>query len=214
MNAEILKLIWMAPAAYLLGSLPFAIWTGKVFFGIDIREHGSGNAGATNVMRVLGPRAGVPVLILDMMKGWAAVALSYFQSSFTGGEEGWMLLRIILGVLAVIGHIYPLFAGFRGGKGVATIAGVGLALHPPATLLALLVFILVLLLFKYVSLGSVAAGIAFPLFVLLYPGSPYLSMKIFSIIAALLLLYTHRSNLSRLWKGEEKKATFLFKKKD
>lgn len=211
MPEYILMLVWMLPAAYLLGSLTFSIWAGKLFFGLDIREHGSGNAGATNVMRVLGLRTGIPVLILDMLKGWLAVSLSGFQDVLPEGDEYWMLLRIGLGILAVTGHIYPVFAGFRGGKGVATIAGVGLALHPYATLLSLAVFILVLLLLRYVSVASVSAGISFPLWAIVFPGTPYLSMKIFALLVSVLLIYTHRSNIRRLIRGEEKKAGFLFR---
>jgi len=204
----------MIPAAYLLGSLPFSIWIGKAFFGIDVREHGSGNAGATNVMRVLGVKTGVPVLLMDMLKGWFAVNLSHLQTAIPEEDEKWMLLRIGLGILAVTGHIWPVFAGFRGGKGVATITGVALALHPIATVFSLLVFIFVLLIFKYVSLASVSAGLMFPFWVIFFPGSPYISMKIFAVCGAMLLVYTHRSNIKRLLKGEENKAGFLFRKKN
>ncbi len=204
----------MIPAAYLLGSLPFSVWMGRIFFDKDVREHGSGNAGTTNVMRVLGVKAGIPVLILDMLKGWFAVTLSRFQTGIPEGDERWMLLSIGLGAAAVIGHIYPVFAGFRGGKGVATIAGVCISLHPVATLLSLGVFIIVLLLFRYVSLGSIAAGISFPLWIIFFPGTNYLSLKLFSVVAALLLLFTHRKNIKRLLKGEEKKADFLFREKE
>jgi glycerol-3-phosphate acyltransferase PlsY len=206
-------LTWMIPAAYLLGSIPTAVWTGRLFHGIDVREHGSGNAGATNVMRVLGVRTGVPVLLIDMVKGWAAVRLVYLQASVGTGEETFMMLSILMGMLAVTGHIFPVFAGFRGGKGVATIGGVCLALHPAATAAALGVFILVLLLSQYVSLGSVSAGISFPVWVIVVFNSPYISLSIFSLVAAMLLVITHRKNISRLRAGEENRATFLFRKK-
>ncbi len=211
---EIIAISWLFPLAYLLGSIPTAVWVGKVFYSIDVREHGSGNAGATNVMRVLGVKTGVPVLLADMLKGWFAVYLVHFQGRYEFGTEGWMLLAIILGILAVVGHIYPVFAGFRGGKGVATIAGVCIALHPLATLSALGVFIIMLIIWKYVSLGSISAGLSFPAWVILIYHSQYLSLWIFSGVAALLLIYTHRANIKRLINGEEKAASFLFKNKD
>ncbi|MFC2129702.1 glycerol-3-phosphate 1-O-acyltransferase PlsY [Bacteroidota bacterium] len=210
---EIIAISWLFPLAYILGSIPTAVWVGKVFFSIDVREHGSGNAGATNVMRVLGVKTGIPVLLLDMLKGWFAVYLIHFQNKIAYGSEAWMILAITLGILAVLGHIYPVFAGFRGGKGVATIAGVCIALHPLATVSALGVFILVLVIWKYVSVGSISAGISFPAWVILIYHSQYLSLWIFSGVAASLLIYTHRTNIKRLIKGEEKVASFLFRKK-
>jgi len=206
-------LAWMVPAAYLLGSIPAAVWTGRLFHGIDVRDHGSGNAGATNVMRVLGVRTGVRLLLIDMLKGWTAVNLLKLQQSVGTGEETFMLLAILMGILAVTGHIFPVFAGFRGGKGVATIGGVCLALHPAATAAALGVFILVLLLSQYVSLGSVSAGISFPVWVIAVFQSPYISLWIFSLVAAVLLVITHRKNIMRLKAGKENKASFLFRKK-
>ena len=200
----------MAPVAYLLGSLPTAVWTGRIFHGIDVRMHGSGNAGATNVMRVLGVKTGVPVLLVDMLKGWAAVSLLKIQPDVEKGEELFMILSIALGILAVIGHIFPVLAGFRGGKGVATISGVCFALHPAATAAALGIFILALLLTKYVSVGSISAGITFPVWVILVFRSPYISLWIFSIVAAILLIITHRKNIIRLKNGQENKAYFLF----
>ena len=123
-----------------------------------------------------------------------------------------MVLSIVLGILAVTGHIFPVLAGFRGGKGVATISGVCFALHPAATAAALGIFILVLLLTKYVSVGSISAGITFPVWVIVVFRSPYISLWIFSIVAALLLVITHRKNIKRLKNGQENKASFLFKK--
>ncbi len=212
--AEFTYLLWMLPAAYLLGSVPTAVWVGKFFHGIDVREHGSGNAGATNVMRVLGVKTGIPVLLFDMVKGVAAASLISVQQELTRQEELFMILSITLGALAVIGHIFPLFAGFRGGKGVATIAGVCFALPLPATAAAMGVFVVVLLIWKYVSLGSVMAGISYPFWVILVFSSPHLSLWIFSIAAALLLLLTHRKNIGRLMGGNEQKASFLFAKRE
>ena len=209
---SLIFLVWMIPAAYLLGSVPTSVWAGKIFHGIDVRDHGSGNAGATNAMRVLGVKTGLPVLAIDMLKGFAAVRLVHLQSVFLPDDERFMILSILSGILAVTGHIFPVFAGFRGGKGVATIAGVCLSLHAPATAAALGVFILVLLITKYVSVGSMSAGLSFPVWVILVFKSPFASLWIFSILAALLLLFTHMKNVQRLFAGNENKASFLFRK--
>jgi len=123
--------------AYLLGSIPTSLWLGRAFKGVDLRDHGSGNAGATNAFRVLGKPIGSAVLLLDMGKGFLAVNLALIQHVILPGSEAWMILKITLGLLAVVGHIFPVFAGFRGGKGVATITGVGLAIHPFAALAAM-----------------------------------------------------------------------------
>lgn len=196
--------------SYLLGSIATAVWTGKIFHGIDVREHGSGNAGATNVIRVLGWKTGIPVLLIDVLKGWGAAMLPVF---FNLAGEGTALLtnyQILAGLAVVTGHIFPVFAGFRGGKGVATIFGVLLAVHPMVTISCLGVFLCVMLITGYVSLSSMSAGVAFPLFLLLYFNTPSVFFKIFSILVAIALIFTHRKNISRLLKGEETK---LFKKR-
>lgn len=206
-------LIWMLPFAYLLGSIPTAVWVGRIFHGVDVRDHGSGNAGATNVMRVLGVKTGVPVLLIDMLKGFGAVKIMLLDDTLTTGSEGGMMVSIAMGTAAVFGHVFPVFAGFRGGKGVATIAGVCFALHWPATLSALGVFVIVLLLSKYVSLGSMLAGLSFPLLVIFVYQSQQYTLWVFSLAASLLLVITHRKNIGRLMRGEENRATFLFKDK-
>ncbi len=196
--------------SYLLGSIATAVWSGKIFHGIDVREHGSGNAGATNVIRVLGWKTGIPVLLIDVLKGWVAAMLPVF---FNLAGEGTALLtnyQILAGLAVVTGHIFPVFAGFRGGKGVATIFGVLLAVHPMVTISCLGVFLCVMLITGYVSLSSMSAGVAFPLFLLLFFNTPSVFFKIFSILVAIALIYTHRKNISRLLKGEETK---LFKKR-
>jgi glycerol-3-phosphate acyltransferase PlsY len=211
---ENISLLLLMPLAYLLGSIPSAVWIGKIFHDIDVREHGSGNAGATNVMRVLGIKTGVPVLLIDMFKGWISVFGLHFFKNIQQDQEYFMLLSIFCGIFAVIGHILPVFAGFRGGKGVATIAGVCLALHPLATLSSLAVFVFILLIWKYVSLASIGAGTSFPIWVILVYKTAYISLSIFSIIAAILLIFTHRKNIERLLKKQEAKAGFLFKKRE
>jgi acyl phosphate:glycerol-3-phosphate acyltransferase len=190
-------------AAYLMGSVPSSVWLGKWIRGIDLREHGSGNAGATNAFRVLGKPLGIAVLLADMAKGYLAVLLSGFQEIFPEGTEGWMALRIGLGIAAVAGHIFPVFAGFRGGKGVATLAGIGLALYPVPALAALGVYLLIFLVSGISALGSLVAVISYPLWVILVFPSGFHTLSVFSILVLLLVLLTHRKNIVRLFRGEE-----------
>jgi acyl phosphate:glycerol-3-phosphate acyltransferase len=197
--------------AYILGSIPTAVWVGKAFHGIDVREHGSGNAGATNTIRVLGWKTGVPVLVIDMAKGWAAAMLPVFFMLAPADSAMLTNLQILTGVTSIIGHIFPLFAGFRGGKGVATIAGTVLAIHPTLTLAGLCVFAIVLLATGIVSVASMSAGISFPILLFTLFETPSMFFKLFSVAVAIALIITHRNNIKRLLKGEEKK---LFKKKD
>lgn len=197
--------------AYLLGSIATAVWIGKIFHNIDVREHGSGNAGATNVIRVLGWGTGIPVLLLDVLKGWSAAMLPVFFNLAGEGSALLTDLQIAAGVAAVLGHIFPVFAGFRGGKGVATICGVILAIHPAVTLSCLGVFLIVLFISSYVSLASMSAGVAFPILLIFIFGTPSLVLKVFSVMVAAALLFTHRKNIKRLLRGEESK--FIRKKK-
>lgn len=198
--------------AYLTGSIPTAVWAGKIFHNIDVREHGSGNAGATNTIRVLGFKTGIPVLLIDILKGWVSVKYMSILGNVPPDNQESYIIAVASGLFAVIGHIYPLFAGFRGGKGVATIFGVVLALSPFATLLTVLVFSLVLTTSKYVSLGSLIAAASYPFCVIIFHNDNPV-MKIFSVFVALLIIFTHRKNISRLLQGKENKADFLFRKK-
>ncbi|NMB71320.1 MAG: glycerol-3-phosphate 1-O-acyltransferase PlsY, partial [Bacteroidales bacterium] len=138
-------------AAYLLGSIPSAVWAGRLFHGIDVREHGSGNAGATNVIRVLGWKTGVPVLIFDLAKGFLAAMLPKLFNLAPDGSAALVNLQIFTGLMAIIGHVFPVFAGFRGGKGVASMFGILLAIHPPVTLACLAVFLVIFLITGIVS---------------------------------------------------------------
>ncbi len=199
----IFKLILVLIAAYLLGSVATAVWIGKLFHKIDVREHGSGNAGATNVIRVLGWKTGIPVLLADVAKGWLAATLPLFVGLAGSGTAQLTNLQILAGVAAVTGHIFPVFAGFRGGKGVATIFGVLLAIHPLLTLACTGVFITMLLATGYVSVSSMSAGVAFPILLFLVFDSPSLVFRTFSVVVAVALIITHRKNISRLLKGEE-----------
>jgi len=199
-------------AAYLLGSIPTSVWVGRWACGIDIREHGSGNAGATNTVRVLGYKWGIPVLLFDILKGFLAVSLIHYSSLIqnTVLYDGY---SIILGILAVIGHIWPVFAKFKGGKGVATILGVVMALQIIPTLIAFVIFMAILLTTRYVSIGSMIASLSYPLSVYLFELNTTWPLIVFSFAVPALLIFTHRANINRLLKGTENKADFLFKKK-
>jgi glycerol-3-phosphate acyltransferase PlsY len=201
-------------AAYLIGSIASALWVGKLFYGIDIRQHGSGNAGATNVIRVFGYKAGIPVMLFDVFKGWLAVQLATWVNP--GGLEGDMLvyLRVAMGISAVVGHVFPVFAGFRGGKGVGTFAGVGIALFPLALLIVLAIFIVVLVLTHYVSLSSIIGSLAFPLIVIFITHESNPALLALSLMVALFIPWTHRKNIRRLLKGEENKFVFKPGKKE
>ncbi len=191
--------------AYVAGSIPTAVWVGKLFHGIDVREHGSGNAGATNTIRVLGWKTGVPVMIVDLAKGWLGASLPGMLNAAPEGSSTLLALKIACGMAAIIGHVFPLMAGFRGGKGVATTFGVLLALHPALTLSCAAVFLAVLLLTGYVSLSSMTAGIMFPILLMTVFETPSLLFKVFSVLIAIALLLTHYKNIGRLLRGEEKR---------
>ncbi len=200
----------MIIAAYLLGSIPSAVWIGKKYYGIDIREHGSRNAGATNTLRVLGKRAALPVFALDVGKGYLAVTLANL-AAYEPQSPQMFNLKIALVAAAVLGHILPVFAGFRGGKGVATLVGAVLGVHPAAVLLCFITFIVVLMLTHYVSLGSIIAGAMFPVYITAVYHERSIPLIAFSCVIALLLLFTHRKNIKRLIAGTEAK-TYLWRR--
>ena len=193
--------------AYLIGSIPTSVWVGKAFYDIDIREHGSGNAGATNTFRVLGAKAGIPVFLIDVAKGWFTLMLAAY-SGLKVGSESFAVFQLVLGVFAFLGHVFPVFANFRGGKGVATLTGVSMAIHPFATLCSAAIFTVTFLASGYVSIGSLLAAIAFPLLVNFSFGQTTLSFAAFSISVTIMLILTHRKNIKRLMEGEEHKFTF------
>jgi acyl phosphate:glycerol-3-phosphate acyltransferase len=200
--------------AYLLGSVPAAVWIGKIFHNIDVRQHGSGNAGTANVIRVLGWKTGIPVLIIDLAKGWTAAMLPRFFHIADPGSALLINLMILTGLTAIIGHIFPVFAGFRGGKGVATVFGALLAIQPLLTIGCLGVFLVVLLATGIVSVSSMSAGIAFPVLQFLFFDTPSVIFRIFSLFVAIALLITHRKNIARLLRGEESKLIKFRRKKD
>lgn len=197
--------------AYLIGAFPSAVWLGRTFYNTDVREYGSGNAGATNTFRTLGPKAGIPVLLMDILKGWIAVNLIYFvMDNQLMSDEKFFELKLAFGIAAVIGHLFPIYTGFRGGKGIATMLGFMIGIYWQAALLSALVFILTFLISKYVSLSSIIASLAFPFIVIVILGmnNTNSSLIIFSIFVPILSLITHQKNIERLIRREENKAKF------
>jgi len=195
--------------AYLIGSIPTSVWVSEYFFDIDIRDYGSGNPGATNTYRVLGPKWGTIVMIVDMIKGIAAVKLALLLPYYADNATALLNLQIGLGLGAVIGHVFPIWADFRGGKGVATLFGLVLGISPWTALCCVGVFILVLYLTRFVSLSSILASIAFPVFILLIFNVDNDTYRIFAIAVALMVLLTHQKNIGRLLRGSESKVPIL-----
>ena len=196
-----LEYIYFILIAYLLGSFPSAILIGKIFYKIDVREFGSGNAGATNTFRVLGKKAGLPVLFLDVLKGFLSVNLIAFLDLIPFSIDGIFELQLTFGIAAVIGHLFPVFTGFRGGKGIATLLGILIGIHPTAAICSSLVFIIIFLIFKFVSLASIIASLSFPILIYLLSDSTPNSLIIFSIFVPILSLITHQKNIERLVRG-------------
>jgi len=208
---NILSLAAGVVLAYLLGSIPTSVWIGRAFFKKDVRNYGSGNAGATNTMRTLGWKAGVVVLSFDVFKGALAVLLSdFFVPEFCSPAQT-IHYNVICALTTVAGHIYPVFAGFKGGKGVATLTGIMIALLPWHTVSACIVFVLVILTSGYVSLSSIVTAISYPFIVMFlhrfFPLLPPIEISevIFSFAIAVFIPIIHLKNIKRLLKGEEKK---------
>lgn len=205
-------------AAYLIGSVPSAVWVGRLLYGTDVRDFGSGNAGATNTFRVLGRSAGAIVMLLDILKGMAAAALAniLFDADLiaTVHPEHLTLYQIMLGITAIVGHVFPVFAQFRGGKGVATMVGMILTINLEVALACIGIFLVVLLASKYVSLGSIIASLTFPLLLLLPPfhhdADTITVLVAFSLFVIVVL--THHENIRRILSGNERK-TLLVKRK-
>lgn len=205
-----LPILIIVLVAYLLGSIPSSVWIGKIFYGIDVREHGSGNAGTTNTIRILGYKAGIPVFIIDALKGWLAVFLTKIIFGYFPSIEMPEYMPIVSAVAVVLGHIFPVFAGFRGGKGVATLLGVGFGLIPIPALIALGIFIAVLLCFGYVSLASITAAVTLPVVTYFFVMPDNILLLLLTIAVAVFVPITHRQNIKRLINGTENK--FLKKK--
>ena len=196
--------------AYLIGAIPSSVWLGKIFYGKDVRNYGSGNAGATNTFRVLGISAGIIVLALDILKGAMAVLLSNFPGGGNFSPSQFLYYQIGLGLAAGLGHIFPVYLNFKGGKGVATFFGVILYLFPLVALVCVITFLIVFLITRYVSLSSITASVAFTIsiFLLYLKHTRELPLIIFAIIIPVIICYTHRKNISRILNGTETKMYF------
>lgn len=196
--------------AYLVGSIPSAVWVGRTFYGIDVREYGSGNAGATNTFRVLGKKPGIAVLIMDVLKGFFAVKLAYLVGDYDSKSPEFIDFELALAVCGLIGHVFPVYVGFRGGKGVATMLGILIGVHPPAAACCALIFLCSFLITRYVSLSSMLAGISFPVIIMVFY-STNSSINIFSLVVAIMILITHQRNIERLLAGEESRVALFGK---
>ena len=197
--------------AYLIGSIPTAVWVSRRFFGIDIRDYGSGNAGATNTFRVLGSKWGTIVMVVDMVKGIIATSLYILLPHYISNDHELARTNFMigLGLASVIGHIFPIWAGFKGGKGVATLFGMAIAIQPAVALSCVCVFLLVFFLTRFVSLSSILAGIAFAIFILYIFDEHEVLYRAFAIAVALMIILTHQKNINRLIKGTESKVPIL-----
>lgn len=195
--------------AYLLGSIPTAVWLGKIRYNIDVREHGSKNAGATNTFRVLGKKPGTVVLLIDIVKGVLAVTLPFFFDFAPWKSDALIQLQLITGVVAVIGHIFPLFASFNGGKGVATSLGIVIGIHPPAALFCVGLFLVVFIFSSFVSLGAIIAALAFPIVLFFIFENTNLFLTIFSLVLSLAVVLSHHKNIKRMLNGEENKMNLF-----
>ena len=215
-----MEVITLLILSYLTGSIPTSIIVSRVAKNIDIREHGSGNAGATNVYRILGWKYALIVLFLDIFKAWLPTAIYATKIFLSISIPDIGFIQILCGFSAVLGHTYPIFAGFKGGKGVGSLIGVLLALFPFVFPLCLIVAIFVVVTTGYVSLGSIFAAISLPIIILILPSlgiiTPNLSLVIFSLLVPWFVIYTHRSNISRIRNGTENrfdKALIIKKRK-
>lgn len=207
--------------SYLMGSIPSAIWVGKIFKGVDVREHGSGNAGTTNTFRVLGVPFGITVFVMDFMKGFvpsfwlSALAFTLIDAPFNGplAPPLWdveAFLKISCGLFAVVGHMFPVFAGFKGGKGAATACGMLFGVEPISISISAAIFVLTLLVSKYVSLASILSSFFYPITLLIMKYVLGIdidgSIIIFSMLVATGIIYRHKSNIQRLKDGTESKV--------
>lgn len=200
----IIRLALGVIVAYLLGSVPWAVIIGVRFFGVDVREHGSGNTGATNVFRTLGWKAAVPVMVLDIAKGSVAVLIATWLVPATASHVALQSAQVLSAIAAILGHSFSPWLKFRGGKGVATLAGTLIIISPLALLPAAVIWILVIALTRTVSLGSIIGALSFPVFLwLIYPKDAVLI--VFAFLVATLVVWLHRKNIKSLRAGTERK---------
>ena len=212
---DYIQILLCTIVAYLIGAIPSSVWISKLYYGIDIRDHGSGTASHTNVHRILGRRSGLMVRLIDVLKGFFAANLAMFVHHKYGifSDMEFPILMMTFGLSAIMGHIFPIFAGFRGGKGYHVTLGIIIAISPLASLVSVSISALIFLLFRYPNLGYVAGGLAIPVFVIasrhIYTNGMYIPTLIFSLCLSLVLLMTHRSDLRLILKGEEDRASLL-----
>ena len=205
------EIILFIVCSYLTGSFPSAVFVGRTFFNLDVREFGSGNAGAANTFRVLGFKAGFTVFVLDVLKGFMAVNYVTFLSNSSTllalNPEGYFEASLVFGIAAVLGHLFPIYTGFRGGKGISTMLGLLLGVHFIASIYSLISFIIILLITRYVSVASILSSFVFMIIILFF-FEVSSSLSLFSLFVPVLSLITHQKNIERLIRGEETKVIF------
>lgn len=193
-------------AAYLIGSIPTALWVGKAFYNVDLREKGSRNAGATNTIRILGVKTGVPVLVFDIFKGFIATKLTAFLDPNLGNLVITQV-KLLLGLIAVMGHLFPIFAQFQGGKGIATLLGIFFGIHPLSALVSLGIFAVGFTATRIVSVSSLLAVTAYPIITWFIFNEKNTTFTAFILLFVAVVWYTHRHNLRRILKGKEKRIS-------
>ena len=208
-----LYILFAVVLSYLIGSIPTAVWTSRFFFGMDVRTKGSGNAGATNTFRVLGKGAGSFVLFFDIFKGWLGTYAATFLLQLDVIEpENELFLKLVFGFVTVLGHIYPVFAQFKGGKGVATLLGMVFCVSPFAALICVSTFLILFVAFHFVSVGSMVSALVFGILVFSgFCGYANVQTSLMAFMLTAMVIYTHRSNIEKLQAGTENRM--YFKKK-
>ena len=198
--------------AYFIGSIPSAIWVSKWFFGVDVRDYGSNNAGATNTFRVIGRVAGFTVLFFDILKGWVSVKILTSLILYEPQSSEFINMQLVVGITAVIGHVFPIYEKFQGGKGVATFMGIILAINFSAAIGCVVIFLLIFIFTSYVSLGAIVAAIFFPIITIFIIRIESISVIYFSIFISILVILTHKPNIYRLLNKDENKMKIKLKK--
>ena len=198
--------------AYFIGSIPSAIWVSKWFFGVDVRDYGSNNAGATNTFRVIGRVAGFTVLFFDILKGWVSVKILTSLILYEPQSSEFINMQLVVGITAVIGHVFPIYEKFQGGKGVATLMGIILAINFSAAIGCVVIFLLIFIFTSYVSLGAIVAAIFFPIITIFIIRVESISVVYFSIFISILVILTHKPNIYRLLNKDENKMKINLKK--
>ena len=198
--------------AYFIGSIPSAVWVSKWFFGVDVRDYGSNNAGATNTFRVIGRVAGFTVLFFDILKGWVSVKILTSLILYEPQSSEFINMQLVVGITAVIGHVFPIYEKFQGGKGVATLMGIILAINFSAAIGCVVIFLLIFIFSSYVSLGAIVAAIFFPIITIFIIRVESISVVYFSIFISILVILTHKPNIYRLLNKDENKMKIKLKK--